>query len=121
MYKMPKLVLQPLVENALEHGLNLKDKGEKKLTISCREEKLRLVWTIADTGVGMEPEVCQSLMSVKARGYGVRNVNERLELLYGNGAQMLFASAPGQGTTVTVYIPKQLSESGKGIIDEMEN
>ena len=121
LYKMPKLVLQPLIENALEHGLNLKDEGEKKLSIRCYEEKNRLIWKITDTGVGMEPEVCQSLMSVNAKGYGVRNVNERLELLYGNSAQMLFASTPGKGTTVTVYIPKQLSESGKGIIDEMEN
>lgn len=120
MYEMPNLVLQPLVENSLEHGLDLKTEGEKLLMISCKNEKDKIVWTVADTGVGMDQETCRSLLSIHAQGYGVRNVNERLELLYGKAASMYFESVPEEGTTVTVRIPKQLSEAGRGIADEME-
>ena len=120
MYEMPNLVLQPLVENSLEHGLDLKTEGEKLLMISCKNEKDKIVWTVADTGVGMDQETCRSLLSIHARGYGVRNVNERLELLYGKAASMYFESVPGEGTTVTVRIPKQLSEAGRGIADETD-
>ena len=120
MYEMPNLVLQPLVENSLEHGLDLKTEGEKLLKISCKNDKDKIVWTVSDTGVGMDQETCRSLLSIHAQGYGVRNVNERLELLYGKAASMYFESVPGEGTTVTVRIPKQLSEAGRGIADETD-
>lgn len=120
MYEMPNLVLQPLVENSLEHGLNLKTDGEKKLKITCRDEKDSIVWKVEDTGVGMDEKMCRSLMSINAEGYGVRNVNERLELLYGKAASMWFESKPGEGTRVVVRIPKQLSEAGRGIADETD-
>ena len=120
MYEMPKLVLQPLVENSLEHGLDLKTEGEKHLKITCRAEREKMVWIIEDTGVGMDEETCRSLLSIHAKGYGVRNVNERLELLYGREASLRFESVPGKGTTVTVRIPKQLSEAGRGIADETD-
>ena len=120
MYEMPNLVLQPLVENSLEHGLNLKTDGEKKLKITCRNEKDSIVWKVEDTGVGMDEKMCRSLMSINAEGYGVRNVNERLELLYGKAASMWFESKPGEGTRVVVRIPKQLSEAGRGIADETD-
>lgn len=120
MYEMPKLVLQPLVENSLEHGLDLKTEGEKRLKITCREERDKIVWIVEDTGVGMDEETCRSLMSIHAKGYGVRNVNERLELIYGKDASMRFESVQGEGTTVTVRIPRQLSEAGRGIADETD-
>lgn len=120
MYEMPKLVLQPLVENALEHGLDLKTGGEKCLRITCSEARDKMVWTVEDTGVGMDEETCRSLLSIHARGYGVKNVYERLELIYGKDAAMYFQSLPGQGTTVTVRIPRQLSEAGRGIADETD-
>ena len=120
MYEMPKLVLQPLVENSLEHGLDLKTEGKKNLKITCRAEKDKMVWIIEDTGVGMDEETCRSLLSIRAKGYGVRNVNERLELLYGREASLCFESVQGEGTTVTVCIPKQLSEAGRGIADETD-
>ena len=120
MYEMPNLVLQPLVENSLEHGLDLKKKKKKSIIITCKDEKDTMVWTVEDTGVGMDEATCRRLLSIQATGYGVRNVNERLELLYGKAASITFKSVPGMGTVATVRIPKQLSETGRGIANETD-
>ncbi|MDD7389895.1 MAG: sensor histidine kinase [Lachnospiraceae bacterium] len=103
---MPKLILQPLVENALEHGLDLKEEGEKKLTISCRGEKETLVFVVRDTGVGMDETTLTRLVKTHTTGYGVNNVNDRLVLLYGDRHRLYIESRPGTGTNVWIRIPR---------------
>lgn len=109
-YQMPKLILQPLVENALEHGLDVKEEGEKILRISCRQDHEDIIWTVEDNGVGMEEVVADNMVKTHTSGYGVRNVNERLILLYGEHYGLRIESEPGKGTCVEVRIPKNHPE-----------
>lgn len=105
-YQMPKLILQPLAENALEHGLDVKEEGDKNLIISCQQDKEDIVWTVEDNGVGMDEVVVNNLVKTHATGYGVKNVNDRLMLLYGEHYGLQIESEPGKGTRVEVRIPK---------------
>lgn len=109
-YQMPKLILQPLVENALEHGLDVKEEGEKILRISCRQDQEDIIWTVEDNGVGMEEVVANNMVKTHTSGYGVRNVNERLILLYGEHYGLRIESEPGKGTCVEVRIPQNYPE-----------
>lgn len=107
-YLMPKLILQPLVENALEHGLDLKEEGEKKLVLSCQETSEDIVLAVLDTGVGMDAMTTNSLVNTHMTGYGVHNVNDRLMLFYGENYKLHIVSYPGVGTKVEIHIPKKL-------------
>ena len=100
------LILQPLVENAIEHGIDLKEDGERgKLTISgCRKEDT-IQLKVEDNGVGIEPERASEMLSVQSKGYGVRNVNERIKLQYGMEYGLQVQSEPGKGTTVFIQLP----------------
>jgi len=108
------LVLQPLVENALYHGI--KYKGSKgKITIRGFQEEDRIVIQISDDGNGMDEETLLNIMDKsKANegtgGVGVYNVHTRLQLYYGEDYGLHFESALGQGTTVTVTIPLHFGE-----------
>lgn len=119
-YRMPKLILQPLIENALEHGLDVKEEGEKKIIISCRQSETDIIWTVEDTGVGMDDDTAQNLIKTNAKGYGVKNVNDRLALLYGENYELYIESCLGEGTKVTIHIPKSGPSEGRGDLDERE-
>ena len=95
-YQMPKLILQPLVENALEHGLDMKEDGEKRLVLSCQQNQEDVVWTVQDNGVGMNEGMVSNLVKTHATGYGVKNVNDRLALLYGESYVLHIESYPGR-------------------------
>lgn len=110
-YWMPKLILQPLVENALEHGLDVKEEGEKRVIISCRQDNRDMIWIVQDTGVGMEESMVHNLVKTHTTGYGVRNVSDRLVLLYGENYVLHIESCPDVGTTVEIHIPKE-NENG---------
>ena len=96
--KMLKLLLQPLVENAIYHGLETKT-GSWELVVTGRLENGNMVFVVADNGVGMV------VSDSAAQGMGIRNVTERIRLRYGEAYGCHFDSAPGQGTRVTVTIP----------------
>lgn len=113
-YRMPKLILQPLIENALEHGLDVKEEGEKKIFISCQQDEEDIIWTVRDTGVGMDQCAADNLIKTHATGYGVKNVNDRLALLYGENYELHIESCPGEGTTVKIHIPKKNPSEGRG-------
>lgn len=100
------LILQPLVENAIEHGIDLKEDGERgKLFVSGYREGEGIVLKVEDNGVGMEPERASEMLSMKSKGYGVRNVNERIQLQYGKEYGLQVESAIGKGTKVLIYLP----------------
>lgn len=101
-----KLVLQPLVENAVHHGICLKQ-GAGRLIIRCSgfgEDKLELsVW---DDGVGMDKDKIEMVLSGKGKkkpGFGIYSVKQRLELFYGIKEPLKLESEAGQWTKVTVY------------------
>lgn len=119
-YYMPKLILQPLIENALEHGLDVKTEGNKKLLISCQQHEENIVLTVQDNGVGMEENLVEDLVKTHASGYGVKNVNDRLALLYGKNYALHIESHVGEGTKIEIYIPKENSAQRKDAIDEIK-
>ena len=103
---VPKLILQPVVENALEHGLDMKEGGDRILKLFFIQEGNDVVMRVVDNGLGMEPEVAQSLVTYQAEGYGLKNVNDRICLLYGEEYAIRISSMAGLGTTVEMRIPK---------------
>lgn len=109
--KLPPLILQPLVENALKHGILLKENGGT-ITISAHRENELVKIIVRDDGVGMTDEQIASLFSDKQRetsiagsGIALRNVNMRLTALYGAKHALAIESAPRKGTTVSFTIP----------------
>ncbi len=100
------LILQPLVENAIEHGIDLKEDGERgKLIVSGYRDGEKIILKVEDNGVGIEPEKTTEMLSVQSKGYGVRNVNERIQLQYGNAYGLQVKSKPGTGTAVFIHLP----------------
>ena len=105
--KVPKLLLQPVVENALEHGLDVKEEGEKLLKIFILDKGDEFVMTVEDNGPGMDPEKAKNLVTYQAKGYGLKNVNDRIRLLYGESYGVDIFSRPGEGTRVEIRLPKE--------------
>lgn len=103
---VPKLVVQPVVENALEHGLDEKEEGEKILRLSFVQDGDDILMTVEDNGEGMAPDVAEKLVGYQAKGYGLKNVNDRMKLLYGKEYAIKVISHVGQGTRVEIRIPK---------------
>ncbi|WP_152393466.1 sensor histidine kinase [Paenibacillus guangzhouensis] len=104
-----KLILQPIVENAIVHGIEqMADMG--MIRIVARIESGKLLFEIADNGLGMSPRVLDQLLtnelvSEQGSGVGVRNVNQRIQLHYGTDYGMHFESELEEGTTVRIYLP----------------
>jgi two-component system, LytTR family, sensor kinase len=98
---VPSLLLQPLVENCIKHGFSRKV-GPGTITIRCRRELDLAVIEIADDGVGIPPD---RLPQVMTGGIGLRNVNERLRVLYGASGRFTLVGEPGQGAVARVEIP----------------
>ena len=104
--KVPKLILQPVVENALEHGLDVKEEGDKLLQLSFLDAGDAVLLRVEDNGMGMEQSVAESLVTYQAEGYGLKNVNDRICLLYGEEYKIRITSSVGKGTVVEMRIPK---------------
>jgi two-component system, sensor histidine kinase YesM len=108
-YPIMKLVLQPIIENAIFHGIMEKESKSGKITISAHYEFDEIIIIIHDDGIGMTQEQLSKLFlpdDKKAGGYGIYNINERLKLFYGADYGLSFDSQPGEGTNVIIKIPK---------------
>lgn len=106
--KMLTFILQPLVENAVYHGLEPKVDDECRIFLGGFREGETLVFIIRDNGVGIED------LTVLEKGYGVRNIRERISLFYGDAGAILFSSTPGKGTEVRIRIPVLDEEGQRG-------
>ena len=99
---VPSMLLQPIVENSIRHGLSPRLEGGE-IRLRTRRLEGRLVIELEDNGVGIEeeriPEVYQS-------GIGISNVNERLKVLYGKDYKMKIESEKGRGTSIRIEIPE---------------
>ena len=100
---VPSILLQPLIENSIKHGLEPRIRGGT-VTLRSRLEGDRVFIEVADDGVGMGNRPASALRREGA-GIGMKNVEERLEVLYGNLASFKVVSNPGRGTTVSIEIP----------------
>lgn len=102
-----KLILQPVVENAIKHGLAVA-KYRGHIYISVKMEQNNIIYQIKDDGVGFAPPadilVKDEKKSYQQGGYGLINVNERIKLEYGEGYGLTVESSPNQGTLVTIII-----------------
>jgi signal transduction histidine kinase len=99
--RIPALTVQPLVENAVKHGIgNLPEGGQITLSAAVKDGRLKIA--VADTGAGIAPA---SLPQLFTRGVGLNNINERLSALYGAQSRLRIDSPPGQGATVSFAIP----------------
>lgn len=107
--RVPKLTLQPLVENALYHGIKLK-RGKGCIYITSRAEGTDILIQITDDGAGMSEErlaeLNRALETGERVGFGLVTVHERLRLLFGPPYGLTLSSRQGVGTTVTVRIPR---------------
>ena len=101
---VPSMLLQPLVENSIKHGLGRKV-GEGRITISATRRAGHAVIEVADNGVGIPSE---RLEPSAEHGIGLRNVNERLRVIYGANYQLRLHSVPGEGTSARIEIPELL-------------
>ncbi|HIY63393.1 MAG TPA: sensor histidine kinase [Candidatus Mediterraneibacter stercoripullorum] len=105
--EIPKLILQPLVENAIDHGIDMSEQEDRILKIRISQDEGNLLLSVSDNGVGMEQEKADQIITYQSSGYGVRNVSERIQVLYGEEGGVSVESAPDRGTTVTIKIPKK--------------
>ena len=106
-YEMPNLILQPLVENAIGHGLDHKEgEGAKRLWVFGWEKEDCLEFEVGDNGCGMSREDLEAVLHTRSKGYGIQNVNMRLQLQYGKEFGLQIKSWPGEGTQILVRIPK---------------
>ena len=104
-YEMLNLILQPLVENAIGHGLDHKEgEGKKRLWVSGRENGDCLEFEVRDNGCGMSDEECSQILTKDSKGYGVKNVHQRIQLYYGKEYGLTFHSTKGMGTYVLLKI-----------------
>lgn len=109
---IPKIILQPIIENAVIHGIFEKENSTGALHIRAWQEGADAFISITDDGVGMTPEViAANFFQERAepvsgtKGYGVSNVNERLRIAYGSSYGLSCTSVINEGTTVLVHIP----------------
>lgn len=103
--KVPKLILQPLVENCIYHGIKNK-MGKGTIVITVKEIEGNMIIEIADDGIGMKMTGDNSLPSSSSRsGIGVKNVDARIKLYYGNEYGIHFNSTVGVGTTAYIRMP----------------
>jgi two-component system LytT family sensor kinase len=103
---VPSMLLQPLVENSIKHGLEPRISGGT-ITLRSRFQNGKLVIEVEDDGVGIAPEraLRTGVLTQDGNGIGMRNVRERLEVLYGDAAEFEITSRPGRGTRVTMQMP----------------
>ena len=114
-YDTPNLILQPLIENAIDHGIDLKTEGRGKITIRGWSEEDVMYLSVKDNGVGMDQETARSILTKKSKGYGVRNVDERIKLTYGAEYGLIIESKEGEGTKITVKIPVVIGKGGRDL------
>ncbi len=100
---LPKLVLQPLVENALYHGIKEKE-GAGTIELSVEKQPAGLAIVIKDDGVGFQTAGDSSQTLLKRGGVGLKNIDQRLKLHFGESYQMKIESSPQKGTIITLYI-----------------
>ncbi len=111
-----KFLLQPLIENALIHGL-APSEHPGEITVSAVSEGEHLLVTVADNGIGMNEETVERLVRGLSASptdrLGVRSVHERIQLHYGTNYGLSIRSEPGVGTSITVRVPMRMDGSAE--------
>ncbi|EMS69375.1 sensor histidine kinase [Ruminiclostridium cellobioparum] len=109
-YTTIKIILQPIVENSVLHGILQKDDRSGLILITGHVSEGVITLKVQDNGIGIKPEKLKTILTHESNtsgthGYGVRNINERIKLFYGEQYGLEYNSVPGKGTTVIIRIP----------------
>ena len=123
---VPKLILQPMVENAIKHGLRVRE-GVGNIAITAHEDGGVLTITVMDDGVGLDEERVERLNEVLSKGpgyvdeegycgVGMRNVSDRIKLMYGDEYGYTVVSAKGMGTMIIFRLPTEEKDIGKAFV-----
>lgn len=105
-----KLIIQPLLENAIYHGMEYMD-GDGEISVHAYVKDKDLYIDVTDNGIGIPEEICKTLLTDHSRirskgsGIGLRNVHERIQLYYGSSYGLTILSEPDVGTTVRIHLP----------------
>lgn len=118
---IPKMTLQPLIENAIYHGIQIKEGGKGKIILEIRREASDVYLSVCDSGTGMSREEIDEMNQSISRyddsfGYGVRNVNRRIELMFGAEYGLHFLRNEHGGVTVEIHLPLEGKTEDKGVI-----
>lgn len=114
-YLCNKITLQPIIENAIYHGLDMSEEG--KILIEVKEQEDNIILSVTDNGVGMSKEQCKEILHRDANdkaGIGIKNVNDRIQIYFGEMYGLFIESELDEGTRVEIRIPKILEESHVG-------
>lgn len=107
-YLCNKITLQPIIENAIYHGINrMVDEGEIRIRIYGEGDDI--VFSVSDNGVGMSKEQCGSILKSEPgdqTGIGIKNVNDRIKIYFGEEYGITIESEPDEGTCVSIRMPK---------------
>ena len=98
-------ILQPLIENALEHGIDKKRDGRGVLRIFARKEGEKLVLAVTDNGPGFAGNEEKRAINQESKGYGLKNVNDRIRIFYGDDYGIEIYSNAGEDTRIQIRIP----------------
>lgn len=115
-YQIPKLTLQPVVENSILHGILEKKSKSGTIVITGWMENEDIVLLISDDGVGIPPEILSTILSGKGNSQSggtniaVYNTHRRLQILYGKDYGLIYSSNPGEGTEVEIRFPAHREE-----------
>ena len=110
-YQIPKLTLQPVVENSILHGILEKESKSGTIVITGWMENEDVVLLISDDGIGISPEILSTILSGNGKSQSggtniaVYNTHRRLQILYGNNYGLTYSSKPGEGTDVEIRFP----------------
>lgn len=110
-YQIPKLTLQPVVENSILHGILEKESKSGTIVITGWMENEDVVLLVSDDGVGIPPEILSTILSGNGNSQSggtniaVYNTHRRLQILYGNDYGLTYSSKPGEGTEVEIRFP----------------
>ena len=108
-YYCNKITLQPILENAINHGLELMVDDEGHITVEVCQEGEDILFRVTDNGVGMSQEQVRAILSRapgEQAGIGIRNVDERLKIYFGSRYGLSITSEPDEGTCVEIRMPK---------------
>ncbi len=118
--KIPKLTLQPLIENSIYHGIRIKEGLSGTVCIEAEHTEEGILLKVIDSGKGMSPEQIEEMNNSISNydeefGYGVRNVNRRIELTFGSGYGLYYRINEDGGVTVEILLPEEYDDESESI------
>ncbi|HHT98449.1 MAG TPA: histidine kinase [Clostridiales bacterium] len=119
--KIPKITLQPLVENSIYHGLKVKEGKSGKIKLHVEQDENDIIIVLADTGLGMTQDEIDKMNNSISHysadfGYGVRNANKRIELLFGEEYGLHYIKNKEDGITVKIRLPLDVEIRYEGVL-----